>query len=74
MAGSLLSCRADEVTLDAVKAEFNTGKSFVYDKCDKYGRPVLIITASKHNIGAHSRDAAGARLLPSTKILAMHCV
>lgn len=43
--------RADEVTLDTVRAEYNTGKSFVYDKCDVYGRPVMVITASKHNIG-----------------------
>lgn len=48
--GCLLA-RADEVTLDTVRAEYDTGKSFVYDKTDVYGRPVLVITASKHNIG-----------------------
>jgi hypothetical protein len=48
---SCCSFRADEVTLDTVRAEYNTGKSFVYDQPDVYGRPVLIITASKHNIG-----------------------
>lgn len=40
------------MTLDTVRAEYNTGKSFVYDTPDVYGRPVMIITASKHNIGA----------------------
>lgn len=44
--------RADEVTLASVQAEFDTGKSFVYDQPDTQGRPVLIITARKHNIGA----------------------
>jgi hypothetical protein len=44
-------CSADDVTLATVQAEFATGKSFVYEHCDKRGRPVLIITASKHNIG-----------------------
>jgi hypothetical protein len=45
------SCRADEVTLDTVRAEYDTGKSFVSETRDVFGRPVLIITASKHNIG-----------------------
>lgn len=48
----LVRCiRADEVTLDTVRAEYNTGKSFVYEHSDVYGRPVMVITASKHNIG-----------------------
>lgn len=47
------------MTLDTVRAEYDTGKSFVSESRDVFGRPVLIITASKHNIGerwAGNRD------------------
>lgn len=39
------------MALDTVRAEYDTGKSFVSETRDVFGRPVLIITASKHNIG-----------------------
>jgi hypothetical protein len=42
-------CRADHITLENVKAEYATGKSFVHDKPDNFGRPVLIIRANRHN-------------------------
>lgn len=50
-----LICRADEVTIETVQAEYDTGKSFVYDQLDVFNRPVLIITASKHNVGEHGQ-------------------
>jgi len=50
--------RADEVTLESVQAEYKTGKSFVYDQLDVFNRPVLIITASKHNVGEHCQTPA----------------
>lgn len=50
--------RADEVTLESVQAEYKTGKSFVYDQLDVFNRPVMIITASKHNVGEHWQTQA----------------
>lgn len=46
-------CRADHIKLEDVKAEYATGKSVVHDKLDKYGRPVLVIKACKHNSGVY---------------------
>jgi hypothetical protein len=42
-------CRADHITFEDVKAEYATGKSFVHEQLDTFGRPVLIIRANKHN-------------------------
>jgi hypothetical protein len=42
-------CRADHITFEDVKAEYATGKSFVHEHLDTFGRPVLIIRAKKHN-------------------------
>ncbi|WIA20830.1 hypothetical protein OEZ85_005183 [Tetradesmus obliquus] len=41
--------KADHITLEDVKAEYATGKSFVHDQLDNFQRPVLIIRANRHN-------------------------
>ncbi|KAF8062701.1 SPAC3H8.02 [Scenedesmus sp. PABB004] len=67
--------RAGHISAEDVAAEAATGKSVVHDSLDVYGRPVLLIRAKQHTIGAfplddskrlctYTLDAALARLPP----------
>ncbi|CAG9464569.1 unnamed protein product [Pedinophyceae sp. YPF-701] len=44
--------RAETLTAGDVASEAATGKSYVHDKRDVFGRPVLIVVAARHEIGA----------------------
>eukprot|EP00879_Flechtneria_rotunda_P022721 GHRR01023997.1.p1 GENE.GHRR01023997.1~~GHRR01023997.1.p1 ORF type:complete len:213 (+),score=44.95 GHRR01023997.1:343-981(+) len=69
---------AGNLTLDDVRAEYNTGKSFVHNSLDRYNRPVLIIKARCHNSGefpledskrlcAYSLDTALSKMPPGVE-------
>ncbi|KAL2492591.1 Sec14p-like phosphatidylinositol transfer family protein [Abeliophyllum distichum] len=45
-----------ELSEESVKSVAETGKAYVHDFLDIYGRPVLIVEASKHFPGKHERD------------------
>lgn len=40
--------KVSELSEEPVKSIANTGKSYVHDSLDVYGRPVLVVVASKH--------------------------
>jgi len=42
---------ADELTEEVVAEEFATGKAYLHDARDKFGRPVIIVSTSKHLSG-----------------------
>ena len=37
-----------ELSEESVKELYKTGKAYVHDHLDKYGRPVLVVVGSKH--------------------------
>ena len=52
---TLLCCSVAAITLAAVKREYETGKGFVCNHPDMYGRPVVFIRGKRHIIGAARR-------------------
>ena len=60
--------RPEQLRSSDVAAELRTGKAFVHDKPDRYGRPVVVVLARKHLVGAlscKSASHAGSKALSS---------
>lgn len=59
--------RANNLTSADVEPELSTGKTYIHDKLDKQGRPVMLVESSKHITGttgnhllSNSRSASSA--------------